>query len=184
MFDSCFQQLSLHTDFILNTAIWSGQTRSILFFPAGSLPPRLLICVTPHKFSSKWDHMPFLSPFLLLILALDIFFPSHLNLHLNIFFFFFKSLLSVFSEWFPSSSPLLRLPAASCFRAQICNTWSDDTLDQMCVCICVRNKRKKLCGNCFVWHLSKLCSRCCVSSLVGAVDFPYSISKYGQMDTR
>lgn len=136
MFDSCFQQLSLHTDFILNTAIWSGQTRSILFFPAGSLPPRLLICVTPHKFSSKWDHMPFLSPFLLLILALDIFFPSHLNLHLNIFFFFLN-LSSQFSQsGFPplhhcSDSPQ---PAAFVHRYA---THGQMTLLTKCVCASV-----------------------------------------------
>lgn len=131
MFDSCFQQLSLHTDCILNAAIWSGQTRSILFFPAGSLPPHLLICVTPHKFSLKWDHMPFLFPFLLLILAPDLFFLSHLNLHLN---FFFLKLSSQFSQsGFPplhrcSDSPQ---PAAFVHRYA---THGQMTLLTKCVC--------------------------------------------------
>lgn len=56
MFDSGFQQLSLHTDFILNTTICSGYTRSIFLSLSSSswlsplslhslpLPVSLILC--------------------------------------------------------------------------------------------------------------------------------------------
>lgn len=159
---------SEHTDCIWTLPSCQDRSRPSSFFLAGSLTLFLLICVSLHRsvlngtiwlFFPLSSVQPAIPAFLHLILApFSLFFPSHLISHLN---FFSLNLSTQFSQnrFPPLSSPLLQLPAASCFCAQICNTWSDDTLNQVCVCacVCVRNEREKLFGNHFVSDLSKPC---------------------------